>query len=307
MLSRPNVLGVTLRALLPLLAMLLLPLCLLLPISKAHALGADIGDFAAPVPGHDLMALYMINSKNSDMYKNSQIIDNRAKLDVTTTILRYAHPTLLGDSFIINPSVVLTHQNMSPDNVAGLDHTAGMGDPFIGAPFWLLVDRENREYLTIGPWLYLPLGEYDHKDFLNPGENRWKAVLQLGYQRGLGQHFDLDVLLEADFYGKNDEYGPSKLTRRQRPWYEAKGGVTYLFNDRGGSQLGVGLYFDHGGETEIDGQLQGDQVKTRGFYIQGSTMLTPVDQFMVGLFRDLDVENGFKMSQQLRLRYLHVF
>lgn len=65
-------------------------------------------------------------------------------------------------------------------------------------------------------------------------------VLQLGYQRGLRQHFDLDVLLEADFYRKNDEYGPDKLTRRQHPWYEAKGRATYLFNNRGGSQLGVG-------------------------------------------------------------------
>ncbi|HDS1697830.1 MULTISPECIES: hypothetical protein [unclassified Pseudomonas] len=63
-----------------------------MPTSKALALGADIGDFAAPMPGYDLTALYMINSKNSDMYKNNQIIDNHAKLDVTTTILRYAHP-----------------------------------------------------------------------------------------------------------------------------------------------------------------------------------------------------------------------
>ena len=53
--------------------------------------------------------------------------------------------------------------------------------------------------------------------------------------------------------------------------------------------------------------MQGDQVKLRSFYVQGCTMLSPVDQVMVGLFRDLDVENGFKMSQQLRLRYLHVF
>lgn len=196
---------------------------------------------------------------------------------------------------------------MSRDNVAGLDHISGMGDPFIGIPFWLHVDRERREYLTVGAWLYLPLGEYDHEDFLNPGENRWKVVLQLGYQRGLRQHFDLDVLLEADFYGKNDEYGPDKLTRRQHPWYEAKGRATYLFNNRAGSQLGVGLYVDQGGETEIEGQLEGDQVKLRSFYVQGCTMLSPVDQVMVGLFRDLDVENGFKMSQQLRLRYLHVF
>ncbi|MEN5139401.1 transporter [Pseudomonas pudica] len=307
MLSRPILWGEPLRALRPLLAVSMLSICLLWPVSRAHALGADIGDFAAPMPGHDLMALYMINSKNDDMYKNSQIIDNRAKLDVTTTILRYAHPTEVGNGMIINPSLVLTHQNMTPDNVAGLDHTSGMGDPFIGMPFWLLVDRAKREYLTIGPWLYLPLGEYDHKDFLNPGENRWKAVLQLGYQRGLGQHFDLDLLLEADFYGKNDAYGPDKLTRRQRPWYEAKGGLTYLFNDKGASQLGAGLYFDYGGETEIDGQQQGDQIRSRGFYVQGSTMLTQGDQLMVGLFRDLEVENGFKMSQQLRLRYLHVF
>ncbi|HDS1703052.1 hypothetical protein [Pseudomonas sp. BP7] len=55
---------------------------------------------------------------------------------------------------------------MSRDNVAGLDHISGMGDPFIGIPFWLHVDRERREYLTVGAWLYLPLGEYDHEDFL---------------------------------------------------------------------------------------------------------------------------------------------
>lgn len=274
--------------------------------SLANALGSDIGDFVAPYPGHDLVAIYYLNSQNSDMYKNSEVINNRAKLEANATIFRYAHPTLIGD-MIVNPSLILTHVDLSPDHVDGLRDTSGMADPFIGMPFWLYVDRAKREYFTIGPWLYLPIGEYDHKDFLNPGENRWKAIVQFGYNRGLSDNLDLDLLAEANFYGKNDEFGPSKMTKRQRPWYEAKGGVNYLFNDPGNSQVGIGAYFDFGGETELDGQRQGDEVKTRGVYVQGSTMLTGSDQLMFGFFRDLDVENGFKMSQQFRLRYLHVF
>jgi hypothetical protein len=282
-----------------------LMLTLLAPRS-ALALGTNIGDAVAPEPGHDLLAVYQLNTKNSKIYSNGSVASKDAKLDANTTIVRYAHPIQLGD-MIANPQFAVFHNNLSPENVSGLRHTSGMADPLVGFPVFLHVDREHGEYLVIAPFLFLPIGEYDHNDALNTGENRWKATLQLLYQRSLGNNFNLELLGEGTAYMRNDEYGPNKMTLRQRPWYETKAAVTYQFSDPGHTLAGVGVYRDFGGQTKLDDQWQDDRIATTGFYIEASTFYSQSDQLLLGLYRDVDVENGFKVSQQFRLRYLHVF
>ena len=59
----------------------------------------------------------------------------------------------------------------------------------------------------------------------------------------------MEAMLEADFYGKNDEYDPSKVIRPQRPWYEAKAGLTCLFNEAHGLRIAIGGCLDRGGEN----------------------------------------------------------
>lgn len=273
----------------------------------ANALGSDIGDAIAPVPGHDLLAGYVLANRNSSMYKNGDVVSRQAKLKATTSIIRYAHPIALGDFMIGNPQFVLFHSNLSPDNVVGLRHTSGLADPLVGFPIWLHVDRANNNYFVIGPYVFLPIGEYDHNDLLNPGENRWKATVQALYQRGLGPNWRLELVAEATVYGKNNEYGPSKMTLRQRPWYETKVAFNYQFDNPAHTLVGGGLYYNIGGETKLDNNWQGDRTKTTGFYSEISTFVTASDQILFGYYRDLDVESGFKMDQQLRVRILHVF
>ncbi|PPA00779.1 hypothetical protein C4E44_28090 [Pseudomonas sp. MWU12-2312b] len=284
-----------------------LSLLFVLCMPRAHALGFDMGDLTAPAPGQDLIALYAINNKNSSMYKNGRVIDSRANLNATTSVFRYTHAVEVGGSTIVMPQVAIFHNNLSPDNVAGLENTSGMSDLLVGAPFWLYVNRDAREYFVVCPYVFLPVGEYDHNDYLNPGENRWKGVFQVGYQRSLSEHVDMEMMVETTAYGKNDEYGPDKLTLRQRPLYELRGIVSYRFDDSGSSRVGAGMYQQYGGETTVDGASQGDMTNTQGFLVEASTMLGRSDQLLFSFSRDLEVENGFKTSHQFKIRYLHLF
>ncbi|MFJ4376219.1 transporter [Pseudomonas japonica] len=283
-----------------------IPLLVVLAPRQGLALGTNIGDAVAPEPGHDLLAVYLLNTRNARFYNSGNVVSERAKLDATTTILRYAHPIQLGN-IIANPQFAVFHNNLSPDHVDGLRHTSGVADPLIGFPLFVHIDRAAGEYLAIAPFLFLPIGEYDHKDLLNAGENRWKATLQLVYQRPLGKDFYLELVGEGTAYWRNDDYGPNRMTLRQRPWYETKAALTYQFSDPGHTLAGVGVYRDFGGQTRLDDRWQDDRVATTGFYVEASTFYSKSDQLLLGFYRDVDVENGFRVNQQFRLRYLHIF
>ncbi|MFJ4192560.1 transporter [Pseudomonas sp. NPDC089534] len=286
---------------------LLIPLLLVaFAPPPVYALGTNLGDAVAPPPGHDLLAIYLLDTKNSKLYSNGSVVSKQAKLDAVTTVVRYARPIQLGN-LIANPQFAVFHNNLSPEHVDGLRHTSGVADPLIGFPVYLLSDHDAGEYLAVAPFLFLPIGEYDHKDMLNPGENRWKATLQVLYQRRLGNGFNLELVGEGTAYAHNDDYGPDRKTLRQRPWYETKAALTHQFNDAGHTLAGAGVYRDFGGQTKLDDRWQDDRIATTGFFIEASTFLSRSDQILLGLYRDTDVENGFKVSQQFRLRYLHIF
>jgi hypothetical protein len=285
---------------------------LLFPVMAAtslqvHALGADIGDWVPPTPGHNLFAWYGVRAENSGIYQNGKVVNKEAQLDANVSLVRFTNPVHVGDSWIGNPQFALQVAELSPKHMNGLKDASGMGDPFVSFPIFFPLDQANREYFVFAPFLYLPLGEYDHKDYLNIGENRWKGVFQFGYQRGLSEHFNLELMGEATLYGKNDEYGPSKQTLRQKPLYEARAAISYQFNNTGNTLIGGGLLRDIGGENELDSVDQRDRLDSTAFYVQASTFVTPADQILMGFSRDIDTENGFKMGRQFKLRYLHVF
>ncbi|HBP6729756.1 TPA: transporter [Pseudomonas aeruginosa] len=291
------------RSWLPALA---LPFLSVIPL-HVHALGADLGDWVAPTPGHNLFAWYGIKTENSGLYQKGKVVDNRAQLDANVSLVRFTNPVHVGESWIGNPQFALQIAELSPKHMNGQEDASGIGDPFVSFPIFFPLDRSKREYFVFAPFLYLPLGEYDHNDPLNIGENRWKGVFQFGYQRGLSDHFNVELLAEATVYGENDEYGPAKQTLKQKPLYEGRAALSYQFNNPGNSLIGGGLQKNIGGENELDGVDQRDRIDSTAFYVQASTFITPSDQILFGFSRDIDTENGFKMDKQFKLRYLHVF
>lgn len=56
---------------------------------------------------------------------------------------------------------------------------------------------------------------------LNIGENRFKAVLQLGYVGGFDDDWKVDVITDTTFYGDNDRAGTNgRSTLRQDNSYQ---------------------------------------------------------------------------------------
>ncbi|MFJ4156295.1 transporter [Pseudomonas sp. NPDC089752] len=272
----------------------------------AHAIGADIGDWVAPMPGHDLLALYGVHTKNSKIYEDGHVTDKQAQLDVDFGLLRYTHPMYWG-SWIANPQIAIPYVNYEPKGVNTLNKASGVGDVFIVLPFWPLADRASRHYFSVSPFLYIPTGEYKSDKALNPGENRWKAALQLGYQKGLGENFNVELIADATVFGSNQDYGPNRLKLTQKPLYDIRAAITYQFNDNRNTLMGFGVQQVFGGENKLDGVEADDRQKTTSVYAQASAFVTPKDQLLFSTTKDIETESGFKLDYQFKIRYLHVF
>ena len=274
---------------------------------RALALGADLGDWVPPTPGHNLFAWYSVHSESQGLYQEGSEISGRPGLDVNFNLLRVTNPVHVGEKWIGNPQIGVSYIGLDSNNAAGLGEGSGFGDPFVSFPVFFPMRSGLREYFVVAPFLYLPIGEYDHEDALNAGENRWKGVVQLGYQRALVGGLNLELLGEVTLFGDNDEYGSNKATLSQDPLYEGRAALSYQIESPIYSVFGGGVQQTWGGENEINGHELGDDVRTTTLYLQASTFVTRSDQILFSFSRDLERENGFELDREFKIRYLHIF
>ena len=118
--------------------------------------------------------------------------------------------------------------------------------------------RRNTNPETIvgaGLAVRLPTGDYMEDKIINLGKNRFTFRPQLGIQHTSGK-WSTELTGEVAFYTDNDEfYNGNKL--EQAPLYILHGHITYSFNP--GHWAGLGLGYDYGGESTINGADKDDR------------------------------------------------
>lgn len=190
-------------------------------------------------------------------------------------------------------------------DTSALGKTSGVGDVILAAPVWLINDAASRTYLGIAPYLYLPTGSYSADRALNLGENRWKFDLQVGFVKGLTDKWYVDLTGDVMFHGKNDDFGASGATLKQKALYQGQAYLRYQFTP--GANAFVGLLQTWGGETRVNGVDSNDEAQQRKISVGGSYFIRPTTQLLVAFGRDLKVENGFKERARINVRLLQVF
>ena len=140
------------------------------------------------------------------------------------------------------------------------DPTLVIGMDFIGAPaLSRKAFRQYRQDLIIGGSLQItaPLGRYDPANSLNPGSNRWIIRPELAISQGIG-NWIIDLYGHYHYFTNNKAY-LGNLLREQKGRWGIDGHISYTI------MRGMWVSLDYmrkwGGETSINGVLQGDKVR----------------------------------------------
>ncbi|WP_110948842.1 transporter [Pseudomonas bohemica] len=277
------------------------------PLMPAHALGISLGDWVSPSPGHPIFAWHVVQTNNHKTYQDNKVVNDKARMNITSTLVRYTYPVRVADGVVANPQFGVIAASIDSNRPSGLNDTAGLSDPFFTVPFFFTLDAEHREYFVAAPFVFFPVGRYDHDQSMNTGENRWHTALQLGYQRQLVGNYNIELMGEANFFTNNDKSGPDNGSLSQDPMYQVNAAVSYMFGQRLNNLVGGGVSHRWGGESHIDGQALDDRASSTAVFMEVSSFFTAQDQVLLGISRDIVVENGFKTDAELKFRYIHVF
>lgn len=278
---------------------------LLLSSGPAMALDVDAGDYTALPSGTNLALLYTQFATADELYADGNKQPINAGLDSQVGVLRGVHFTEIG-GYTVDPQFFLPFGRVEgKDDTSSLGDTSGVGDLALAATVWLINEPENNTYFGITPIVYAPTGSYDRDDALNLGENRWKYELQAGYITGLTSNISLDLVGDVTFYGENDELGAAKSTLKQDPSFLFQGFLRYHMSPQW--DLRAGLAYATGGETEVDGVNQDNEMSDTKMTVGTGYFVTPSLQLLANYGTDLSVKNGFKEQHRLNLRILKVF
>lgn len=276
-------------------------------LQSVPATAADVlpGAYTAlPVGVNVLQAFY------THIERDSQYIDGHkrpidARLESDVYQLRY-HRIFDVGGYAVNSNIIVPYGQLEGKrDLSSLGKEDGLGDVVLNTIVWLVNDPKTRTYFGISPYVFLPTGDYDNDRRLNLGENRWKFVLQAGYTTSLTDNLLFDLTGDVTLYGKNDDFGASSAELKQDAAYQAQTYLRYKLSPA--VEAHAGLSHVWGGETEINGVQQGNELRTTKYMLGASYLFRPTTQLLAQFSRDVSVENGFKESGKFVLRFTQLF
>jgi hypothetical protein len=273
--------------------------------SGASAIDVDAGDYTALPAGTTLAAIYYQNASRDALYANGHRLAGDNRLDSNVGILRGVHYLNVG-GYIIDPQFLLPFGSLEgKGDLSGLGRESGVGDLILASTLWLVNKPESGTYFGLTPYLILPTGSYDRNRALNLGENRWRLTLQAGFITPLADKLLLDVIGDVTYFGKNDDFGATSATLKQKAQYQFQSALRYNLTPRWDVRLG--LSYVNGGETEVNNVSRDDRQRTSKFTVGSGYFITPTLQLLANYGRDMAVDNGFREENRFNLRLLTLF
>ena len=264
-------------------------------------------DFFPLATGTTTFAMYAYDRQFSGPYRHgNKLLDGELSSQIIA--LRAGHFIELGGMPVSLVMVLPWSQNaVSPAPLARAlgEEARGLGDLRFGATGWLLANRESGEYLGLTGLAFLPTGNYDSRQVLNAGENRYKLTLNGGWIKPLGHGFIIELLPEIAWFGDNTDYIGGR-TLAQKTAYAVSSYLRYRANQNW--QLHLGGQVNRGGETRIN-DVDQNNAPDNSRLMLGTTYLTDdkSHQWIIRVARDVEIKNGFKTNSEIILRYLKMF
>lgn len=280
-------------------------IALLAAYAESHAAEVTPGDYEQ-LPGGTTLGLLYYQHANTDVAyaKGSKVTDD-FNVESNVGIARLIKVLQLNEQVTIDPQILLPFGQVSgKDNASALGNTSGIGDVIITAPVRYRLN-DAKDIIAGAVYVTAPTGEYDRHKPLNLGGNRWKMDLQGAYVKHFTPNWAMDVIGDVIWYGKNDDFGAASAALEQAVSFESQIMGRYMLDPT--TSFGLGLGYNWGGETKINGIKQDNDMKTTNVRFTASKFFTAKDQIQVQLGRDLSVDNGLREDFRLNLRYLRIF
>lgn len=247
-------------------------------------------DYIPAPQGVTLSVTYLDQRAGDDVYANGSKVADNGDLDVIAGVQRFIHFTELF-GVVADPQIIIPYVNTDVGIASQSD--TGIGDIFFGSTFWTVNDPENKEWFGITPFIYAPTGAYDSNKAVNVGANRWSAVLQAGYVKGIGENTYLDLVGEVQWYGDNDDpFGGNSLEKD--PMYRFSSMLSYDLSPA--SYVWGRHAIQYGGEEFLDGTSQNAELKNQTASIGYTHWFGKDFQLQLEYTKDLEVENGFEVD-----------
>lgn len=275
-------------------------------LSTLYVEAADLNarDFFGAPPGTSLGVLYLPATRAGDFHGPADST-GKAELKVNAVAYRQVFFTDLCGT-LCTPQFIVPFADIDARLPGASRHTgeSGFGDPQVGGTLFFINDAASRTYSGLLTLVTLPVGEYHGQNpDVSPGANRWGATFVYNYTQGIGENWVLEANLEAQLYGKNDDYFGADL--KQDPLYRLQAFASYDFTPA--TYGALRLIHADGGELRINDQRIDDTHKRYtqvGFEV--GHWLDQQNQLMFSLSQNVATDNGYHGTDAL-LRLVHVF
>lgn len=274
--------------------------------SSACAITLDDGDYSYMPDGTTLGLIYTQHVEGRGLYSKGKKVSDDVKLTSEVQMLRYVKYVDWKDYAFVPQFLLPMGSARTGGDWSDLGVTNGVGDLLLVLPFHFIKDPTGREAFAITAWGWLPTGDYDNNNELNPfAENRWKLALQAGRQWKVNEQISLELVADVRFHGDNDEYGVGNATLEQKPLWELQGHVRYYVTPR--TFVGAMVSNVRGGATRVDGIELDDSQNLTKLKLSIGHSITPDIQLIGSVGQDMYIRNGIKEEMRVNFRLLKLF
>lgn len=270
----------------------------------SQAADLNARDFFGAPSGTSLGVLYLPATRAQD-FRGSADSTGKADLKVNAMAYRQVYFTDACGT-LCTPQLILPFTDIDARLPGASRRTgeSGFGDPQVGGTLFFINDPTSRTYSGLLSLITLPVGEYHSTNpDVSPGANRWGATFVYNYTQGIGENWVLEANLEAQLYGKNDDYFGSEL--KQDPLYRLQAFASYDFTPA--TYGALRLIQATGGALRINNRSIDDTRKRyTQFGFEVGHWLDKQNQVMFSLSQNVATTNGYAGTDAL-LRLVHVF
>jgi len=262
---------------------------------------ADSRDYIPAPPGTFLFCTYFRHIAGNTLYKAGRKTSSDFNLTENIGILRPVYYTSIGNALYGSAPFTIDPQALIPFGEAQLDGAAvggaqlsnsGFADPVLLTTFWFVNAPEKKLWAGLTPYVTLPLGSYDRHHGLNLGGNRWAVKPELGVVKGIGERGYLDLIVNGEFYTKNDDYGTGTdpVTLEQDALLGIEAHASYDISKQW--FVSLDYYLASGGETTVAGVKQNDRQENHALGLSFFWGIGSNNQLMLQYRDDFSVRSG---------------
>jgi hypothetical protein len=220
--------------------------------------------------------------------------------DIHVGMLQFSHAySLFGDNSKLKFALPWTASDWdgSIENIQASQKEQGFGDAWVGldwlfsgAPALTLAQfpqYQPARVFGLGLRLSLPTGDYDSKQLLNLGSNRWSLRTELAASETWDQ-WTFEGVAGVRIFSDNNDFVGSR-TLEQKPIWSLKGSAIYSLA-RPGWWTSFSLAYGEGGRTRVDGISKNTEQQNWRF---GASFSLPIaDRHGISLRINTGINNG---------------